>query len=115
MRDSPNAMNTKLPQPIADYFQAANSRDTAAVVAVFTDEALVADENREYRGAAIEEWSDKVIKEYKPHAEATDVAESGDKTVVTAKVSGTFPGSPIQLRYNFTLKGDKIAALLIEA
>ena len=29
-------------------------------------------------------------------------------------VSGSFPGSPVQLRYNFTLKGDKIAALLIE-
>ena len=44
----------------------------------------------------------------------TNVAEIGDKTIVTADVSGSFPGSPVQLRYNFTLKGDKIAALLIE-
>jgi hypothetical protein len=44
----------------------------------------------------------------------TDVAEAGGKTVVTAEVSGSFPGSPVQLRYNFTLKGEKIAALLIE-
>ena len=108
-------MNTKLPQPIADYFQAANSHNTNAVVAVFANDALVTDEGKQYRGTAIKEWSNKVNKEYKPTAEATDVAEIGDKTVVTAKVSGNFPGSPVQLRYNFALKGDKIATLLIEA
>ena len=109
------AMNTKLPQPIGDYFQAVNSHHTAAVVAAFAEDALVGDENREYRGAAIKGWSEKVIKEYKPHAEAIEVAESGDKAVVTAMVSGTFPGSPVQLRYSFTLKDGKIAALRIEA
>jgi hypothetical protein len=55
-----------------------------------------------------------VNEKYKPHAEVTDVAESDEKTVVTADVSGSFPGSPVQLRYNFKLKGDKIFALLIE-
>jgi ketosteroid isomerase-like protein len=107
-------INAKLPQPIADYFQAANAHNSDAVVAAFAEDALVTDENREHRGAAIREWSDKVNEKYKPHAEVTDVAEANDKTVITADVSGSFPGSPVQLRYNFTLKGDKIAALLIE-
>ena len=109
-------MNTKLPQPIANYFQAANAHNTDAVVAAFADDAVVVDESRERRGStAIKEWSEEVNEKYKPHAEVTDVAEVGDKTVVTANVSGTFPGSPVQLRYSFTLKGEKIAALLIEA
>jgi hypothetical protein len=30
-------------------------------------------------------------------------------------VSGTFPGSPVRLRFNFTLAGDRIAKLHIEA
>ena len=109
-------MNTKLPQPIADYFRAANAHNTDALAAAFAADAVVVDENRERRGgAAIKEWIDEVTEKYKPHAEATDVTEAGDKIVVAATVSGTFPGSPVQLRYNFTLEGDKIAALLIKA
>jgi ketosteroid isomerase-like protein len=107
--------NEKLPQPIADYFQAANAHQTDAVVAAFAKDALVTDEHREHRGGtAIKEWSNEVNEKYQPHAEVTDVTEVGGKTVVTAEVSGSFPGSPVQLRYNFTLKGEKIAALLIE-
>ena len=107
-------INEKLPRPIADYFQAANAHKTDAVVAAFAEDALVTDEKREHRGPAIKEWSDEVNEKYQPHAEVTEVAEVGDKTVVTADVSGSFPGSPVQLRYNFTIKGDKIAMLLIE-
>jgi hypothetical protein len=107
--------NKKLPQPIANYFEAANAHRTDAVVAAFAKDALVTDEHQEHRGGtAIKEWSNEVNEKYQPHAEVTDVAEIGGKTVVTAEVSGTFPGSPVQLRYNFTLKGEKIAALLIE-
>jgi ketosteroid isomerase-like protein len=113
-RQKRKTINAKLPQPLADYFEAANAHKTDAVVAAFAEDALVTDENREHRGAAIQEWSDEVNEKYKPHAEVTTVAEIGDKTIVTADVSGSFPGSPVQLRYNFTLKGDKIAAPLIE-
>lgn len=109
-------MNSKLPQPIANYFQASNAHNTDRVVGAFTDDALVIDESREYRGsAAIRAWSEEALTKYKPHAELTDVTEAGDKTVVAAKVSGTFPGSPVQLRFAFTLKGNQIGVLLIEA
>jgi hypothetical protein len=30
---------------------------------------------------------------------------------VTAQVSGTFPVSPVELRYYFTITGEKIASL----
>jgi len=73
---------------------------------------IVADEGREYHGAdAIKGWIEKANASYKPHADPTDLAHSGDKIVATAQVSGTFPGSPAELRYHFTLKDDKIAAL----
>jgi hypothetical protein len=107
-------MNGKLPQPISDYFQAANAHNTDAVIASFAEDGLVTDESQEHRGAAIRQWSDDVNERYRPHAEVADIAEAGNQTVVTADVSGSFPGSPVRLRYNFTIKGDKISALLIE-
>jgi len=104
-------MNTELPPPIAAFFKAHNTRETDDFNALFTSDALVTDEAHEYRGTAIKGWIDRATAEYKPTADVTDLAQVGDKTVVTAQVSGTFPGSPVQLRYNFTLKNDKIAAL----
>ena len=38
---------------------------------------------------------------------------SGNQTMVTGRVTGDFPGSPVDLQYRFTLEGDKIARLEI--
>jgi hypothetical protein len=37
----------------------------------------------------------------------------GKVTILTAQVTGNFAGSPIPLRFHFTLADDKIAALAI--
>jgi hypothetical protein len=55
-------------------------------------------------------WTEK---KYQPIVEAVDVTETAGGTIVTCKVSGTFPGSPVELRYAFTLDGEKIARLEI--
>jgi hypothetical protein len=41
------------------------------------------------------------------------VDREGDLIVVTAEVSGAFPGSPIHLGFSFRTAGEKIAALTI--
>ncbi|MDC4205503.1 MAG: nuclear transport factor 2 family protein [Candidatus Manganitrophus sp.] len=105
-------MDIKLPPPILAFFKAFNTHNANAVVALFTGDALVTDEGKDYHGAAIKKWIDRVNTNYNPTAEVVDLASSGGAYVVTARVSGTFPGSPIQLRYHFTLKNDKIAALI---
>ena len=107
-------MRMNLPSPIASFFHAFNAKDTDAFLAPFAPDALVADEGHEYRGTAtIKGWFDTVNAKYKPSIEATDLTEVGGEFVVTAQVRGTFPGSPIQLHYHFTLKDDKIAALSV--
>ncbi len=106
-------MNAKLTPAIAAFFHAHNSGQTDAFNELFTSDALVSDEAHEYRGAAIKHWIDGAIAAYHPDAQAIGVAQAGDKTVVTAQVSGAFPGSPTQLRYSFTLKDGKIAALAV--
>ncbi|MFZ4397928.1 MAG: nuclear transport factor 2 family protein [Kiritimatiellia bacterium] len=106
-------MNAELPPAVVGFFRAHNTGETKDFASLFTAAAVVHDEEREHRGAAIKEWIDKAIEQYKPQAEVLDAAASGDELTVTAQVSGTFPGSPVQLRYHFTLKGKKIATLSI--
>ena len=48
-----------------------------------------------------------------PVATITNLADDQGKTIATAQVHGNFPGSPIQLRYIFTLNAGIISALEI--
>ena len=106
-------MTRELPPVIAAFFQAHNTGQTADLNQLFTDDAHVCDELHEYRGAAIQEWIDGAIAKYQPVATVTDLAEEGSQTIAAAQVSGNFPGSPAQLRFNFTLKNGKIGVLVI--
>ena len=54
---------------------------------------------------------EEVSKKYRPTVDVISVAEKDDKTIVTGRVAGDFPGSPVDLRYAFTLAGEKIARL----
>ena len=82
--------------------------------ACFSDDAVVRDEGRERQGvAAIREWLQEVSAKYRPTVDVLGVAQTADETTVTGRVAGDFPGSPVELRFAFTLAGDKIARLEI--
>ena len=50
-------MDTPVPDVVARYFEADARRDIDAVVALFTDEAVVIDEDRTWQSATrIREW-----------------------------------------------------------
>lgn len=104
-----------LPAPLAAFFAAAPD-DTGIVDAVFTEDAVVHDEGGSHQGhAAIRAWRAKAAAKYGFTAEPLAVTEAGGRTIVTCRVSGNFPGSPITLSYGFTLDGDRIASLSIPA
>ncbi len=42
-------------------------------------------------------------------------AQKDDKTIVTNRLTGNFPGSPIELQFIFGLDGNKIASLEIRS
>lgn len=106
-------MLLSLPQPIADYF-AADAKDAAAVAKCFTTDAVVIDERQTHRGrAAITRWKSEASAKYDYVAEPIAIHERGDTTIVTAHLTGNFPGSPVDLRYVFTLAGGEIARLEI--
>ena len=106
-------MNPDLPPVIASFFHAHNTGRTADFNQLFTADARVSDEAHEYRGAAIKTWIDEAIAKYKPVADVVGLADTAGQIIATAQVSGNFPGSPAQIRYKFTLRDNKIAALTI--
>jgi hypothetical protein len=44
---------------------------------------------------------------------STSLAQEGPETILTVTLSGDFPGSPLAMRFHFTIRGDKIATLTI--
>jgi hypothetical protein len=106
-------MSLDLPTPVSNYFKAVNLQDVDAMLSAFAEEASVRDEGRDMIGrTAIREWIDDTTRKY--HVTLTPISvHHAEKTIVTAQVSGTFPGSPIELRYQFTITGEKIGTLEI--
>ena len=106
-------MIVKLPSTLAEYFAAANTDDADRVAACFSEDAFVRDEGGEFRGRrAIRGWAEEARRKYRFHAEAIAVEEA-DRTIVTAHLTGNFPGNPVDLRYRFKLAGSQITELVI--
>ncbi len=103
-----------LPEPIEAYF-AADRRDGEAVASCFTADGTVVDEGRTHTGrAAIEAWKAAASAKFEYVSEPFALEQSARKYIVTSRVSGDFPGSPVDLRYSFRLERGKIASLEIE-
>lgn len=106
-------MSLYLPEPINTYF-AADANDSEALARCFTDHAVVKDDGHTYTGlAAIKQWKTDSSRKYTYTSEPFACADVGGKTIVTSRLTGDFPGSPIDLRYIFGLEGDKITSLEI--
>lgn len=106
-------MSINLPKPIDSYF-AADSGDSEAVAMCFTENAVVKDEGRSYSGlAAIKQWKADSSKQYTYTSKPFACEDKDGKIMVASRVTGNFPGSPVDLRYFFGLEDDKIASLEI--
>jgi len=104
-----------LPEPLATYFTAAPSLDGAeAIVRCFSPQALVKDEGRSHFGHdAIRAWQRQASSQYRYTSEPFAVAPTDGGCLVTSRVTGNFPGSPVDLRYHFQLAGGLITSLEI--
>jgi hypothetical protein len=108
-------MLSTLPRPVAVYVQATNDHDSAAFAAAFAEDAVVADDGHEYRGrAAIRAWNERNIKEYAVSMTVTEVEQRDDRTIVTARLAGTFDGSPLMFRYTYACANDEISSLYVD-
>ena len=102
-----------LPEPIAAYFQA-DQRDGDAVARCFTTGAVVKDERQTHSGlAAIKAWKTAASARCSYTSEPLAVEQKDGQYIVTSRLTGSFPGSPVDLRYTFGLERGKIAFLEI--
>ena len=106
-------MPITLPKPIKAYFTV-DRINSANMAQCFTENAVVLDEGKMHTGrAAIQRWKSNASAKFDYVSEPIAVAEENGGIVVTGRVTGNFPGSPVDLRYTFVLEGDAIARLEI--
>ncbi len=111
MKQSTKSLN--LPKPIAAYFDT-DKGDSETLSRCFNENAVVKDEGHTHKGrAAIKQWKSDASKKYQYTSEPFVCEQKDGKAVVTSRLTGNFPGSPVDLRFLFELEGDKIASLEI--
>ncbi|MCC9168422.1 nuclear transport factor 2 family protein [Pontibacter harenae] len=104
----------KLPKVIADLVAAQDNYDSAAYAKCFSETAVVVDEEKTYKGRnEIRQWIAEANENYKTVMKPISFSENGPKSVLTAEISGSFPGSPAVLNYHFELKDGLIQSLEI--
>ena len=107
-------MSIHLPPAIDLYIKAENSGDVESLSECFAPSAMVRDESHTYNGlAAIKEWKAETKRKYNHTVEPLEVAHRDGKTVLKARLRGTFPGSPVTVEFSFALENGKIVSLEI--
>lgn len=107
-------MSIELPDPISRYFETDKTQAADAVAQCFTGSAVVRDERKTYAGRdAIRAWKEQSSRTYSYVVEPLSFTQADGRLIVTARLTGDFPGSPTTLRYAFVLEDDQIADLEI--
>ena len=103
------------PEIVTRFMSAAAARDYEAVAACFTEDAVVEDESRSHRGReAIRRWQERTRAKWDYTVTATGGKPDADAGhIVSAHLSGNFPGGEADVEYRFRFRGDLIAYLRI--
>lgn len=107
-------MALNLPEPLREYFAAANTNDADRIAACFAEDAIVNDEKHDFVGRdEIRRWAIDARRKYSFQSEPFAIKGEADRPVVTAHVTGNFPGGSVDLSYRFVIVDDAIASLSI--
>lgn len=111
-----SSFQDELPEVITTYLKAHQARELDTAIESYTDDASVTDEGRTYNGPdEIRAWLSRSANEYTYTIEVTGATKLGDERYdVTHHLEGNFPGGKVDLRFRFTLRGGRIARLVIE-
>ncbi|NNG23642.1 nuclear transport factor 2 family protein [Telluria aromaticivorans] len=104
-----------LPQAISAYIDAANAQALDRVAACFHPDAKVVDEGHVHQGRAqIQEWAAESSARYQATIKPLGLSMADEAHMLRATVRGNFPGSPIELDFQFVLRAGAIDALEIK-
>lgn len=104
-----------LPAPVAVYLAAEKEKDTEMLALCFAEDARVFDEKNDHRGiAAIQAWKREANAKYNYVMEPLEATVDGDTVKLRTRLTGDFPGSPVEPDFTFTLAGGRIVSLEID-
>ncbi len=112
-------MTISLPTIISDYMAASDGGNVDAIIVCFADEAVVVDEDQEWRDRPrIREWRERVATAYEYTVEIRGTVPRGqvdglERHDVSTHLEGNFPGGTVDLTNRFTLRDGHIARLEI--
>jgi hypothetical protein len=109
-------MSTPETSVITRYFEADARRDIDAMVALFSDEAVVVDEGQTYHGSEeIRGWREGAASAYLYTTQVYGTKRLDEESyIVTGRLTGNFPGGTAELRWRFTVQNDLISRLEID-
>jgi hypothetical protein len=105
-------MGAEPPEPVTRLLRAANDHDTDRFLASFTDDGVVDDWGREFRGAEeIRAWSDREFIGVDVALDLSEVTTSGGSTTILADVGGSGYNGPSH--FTFTVRDDHVSRMTI--
>lgn len=103
-----------LPKVVTDFINAQNNFDSEASANCFSENGIMLEEGKPYTGrVAIQGVLEETNEKYQSVMKPLNYIEDGASIVLSAEVSGTFPGSPAVLQFHFTLKNNLIDYLKV--
>ncbi len=105
-------MPVELPAPIAIYFSSDSAGDASKLAQCFSANAVVKDEGHTYSGLAeITQWRADAKKKYQYTVQPISSTTGNGNITVTSRLTGNFPGSPIDLQFVFGIANNRITSL----
>lgn len=104
----------KLPKVVEDLVHAQNTFDSVAYANCFSETGVMLEEGKPYKGReAIRHLIEETNEKYRSIMKPIEYTESGTSGILSADVSGTFPGSPLVLKFHFDIIDGKIQYLKV--
>lgn len=101
-----------LPKVIVELVAAQNNFDSHAYAQCFSETGEMLDEGKIYKGrVAVQQLIEETNKKYQSVMKPVEYTENDTSSILAAEVRGTFPGSPLVLKFHFTIIDGQIQYL----
>ena len=110
-------MQLSVPPIVAEYLEAERAKDARRLSLCFAGNGVVHDEGKDRRGRdAIRDWKMGADAKYRYVLKPLSASAHKNTVTVRARLTGDFPGSPVEVNQVFTLDEDgKILSLEIHS
>lgn len=103
-----------LAKVVTALIEAQNNFDSDAYANCFSETGVMVDEGKAYTGRTdIRNLIDETNKKYRSVMKPLAYTENGTSSVLSAECSGTFPGSPVTLKFHFDIVDGQIQYLKV--